>query len=374
MNMKQWGNRLLILCLALWILLGGFLLLLPPYESFSHRENRTLAQAPALRADTIWSGTFSKDVQKFCADQFPLRSFFVSLSAYSELAFGKGERNGILFAREGFLIPRGEHTDFSVLTQNLNAIRSFREISPVPVSTLLIPRHIDALAHLLPSGYSTERAALIPNTVLHHSKSLLFPIKEWQGKSDYYYKTDHHLTTEGAYAAYRLLGESLGYPPKEESYFEPVTVSQSFLGTSYSSAGGISFAKDSVTLYRYLNDDRFTVSVNSAEPSLKGFYREEFLKMKDHYSIFLGGNYAHLTVTDPLEKKPHLLLIKDSFANALIPFLAIHFDLTVYDLRYRSDVSFGDLSDYDHVLIVQGLETLATDSSLRNLPTALLTK
>ncbi len=366
MRATKWGDLLLILLSALLICSLGISLFLFPHASFSETENRALTLFPDINADSILDGSFSNRFTRFCADQFPLRSRFVSLSTYTELALGKGEQEGILFGSNGFLIPRGDMSDLSTLSGNLKTIRAFWESSETPVSVFFVPRHIDVLTHLLPSDYSAIHASRIPNTAWESRLPLLLPIEEWQGKAEYYYKTDHHWTTEGAYAAYKLLGDPLGYAPKEESYFEKITVSDSFLGTSYSTAGGVSFASDSVSLYRFPDDDRFLVTYEHAEQFKKGFYHFGALNKKDHYAIFLGGNYSFLSVTDPTAQgKPRLLLIKDSFANALIPFLSIHFDLTVFDPRYRSDQRIGDLSGYDHILILQGLSTVSTDSSLQ---------
>ena len=69
---------------------------------------------------------------------------------------------------------------------------------------------------------------------------------------------------------------------------------------------------------------------------------------------------------DPTENdKPRLLLVKDSFANALVPFLAIHFDLEIVDLRYVSGEVF--VEKCARVLILEGVDTLATDPSLGKL-------
>ena len=60
--------------------------------------------------------------------------------------------------------------------------------------------------------------------------------------------------------------------------------------------------------------------------------------------------------------KPTLLILKDSFAHAAIPYLAEHFQLEILDLRYWRG-STADLADEigaDHILILTGLDSLAT--------------
>lgn len=360
MKAKRTGDLLLILFSSLLIGTFGIFLFLLPHKSFSETENRVLAGLPAPNTSDLLDGSLSKAFALFCADQFPLRSHLVALSSRMEQVWGTNERNGILFGKNGFLIPRDETEDLTVLSQNLDAIQSLRTSATV----FFVPRHVDVLTNQYPSGYSGEHAQRVSDMILQSDIPLMFPIEPWQERSDYYYKTDHHWTTHGAYAAYRILGTPLGYTPKDESFFEKNTASEHFFGTSHSKIGGITTPPDSVVLYRYNGDDRFLIQGDTTE---QGFYRWDALAKKDHYEIFLGGNYSLLSVSDPSAKeKPRLLLIKDSYANALIPFLAIHFDLTVLDPRYRTE-SLPDPDDFDRILILYGASTVATDSSLGRL-------
>ena len=358
MQAKRQSHCLILLCSILILSLSLGLLILPR-RSFSETENRGLAGFPTPTVSALLSGDWARGFSDFCSDQLPGRAAFLSLCTLTEQLLGKGEQNGVLFGKEGYLIPRGEVDDPSLLEANLEAISSLTH----PLVALAVPRHVDVLIEQYPSGFSPSKAQAVSDAI--GASALLFPTEAFQGKAEYYYKTDHHLTTEGAYAVYRLLGESLGYTPMGEDFFEVEVISNRFFGTSHAKAARLLQAPDSVTLYRYEGDSRFTVSVDNGE-TWAGFYRTDALKGRDHYEIFLGGNYASLCVTDSRidGKKPRLLLIKDSFANALIPFLAIHFDLVVLDPRYRGASLPADLGEFDRILLLFGADTLATDASL----------
>ena len=65
-----------------------------------------------------------------------------------------------------------------------------------------------------------------------------------------------------------------------------------------------------------------------------------------------------------------LVVVKDSFANAVIPFLALHYDLEVYDLRYFTGSLKEETEIYPEgtrILFLFGIDTLATDPSLAKL-------
>ncbi|MPN04586.1 hypothetical protein SDC9_151827 [bioreactor metagenome] len=75
---------------------------------------------------------------------------------------------------------------------------------------------------------------------------------------------------------------------------------------------------------------------------MDGFYDESCLTTKDKYAYFLSGNYADVSIrkiTD--EKRETLLVIKDSFVNSLVPFLAQNYDIRLIDPRQYT----GKISD-----------------------------
>ena len=73
----------------------------------------------------------------------------------------------------------------------------------------------------------------------------------------------------------------------------------------------------------------------------ESLYWEEYLEQKDKYSTFLGGNHACDVIrNDSIHDGSRLLVIKDSYANCLVPFLAQHYEeVYVVDLRaYNGDI------------------------------------
>ena len=363
MKAHAWDLSLVLLCLALLFGCGAAILLLP-HSAFSETENRALTtwQAPTLRQ--LADGSFTERIRDLVSDQFPLRPHLTALKATAERCLGKQENNGILFGKEGYLIPRGEQGDPDLLENNLLALAELERLAlqaELPCSACIVPRSVDVNTAFYPRLFSQRAVSLpadrdswhFPLALLRDAASRGVPV---------WYKTDHHWTTEGAYLVYRSLAESLGIEPYPPDTFTPVTVTDSFLGTSHSKAGGLAGEADTVVLYRYPEDGRFTVRNHETGEVTPGFYDTAALTQKDKYKVFLGGNYSHLSITDPTEQKPRLLLIKDSFANALIPFLALHFDMDVIDPRYHKGALA--LSEYDRILVVQGLDTLSTDPSL----------
>lgn len=347
-----------------------FLIVSPPKE-FSDQENRALSQWRAPSLSSLSDGSFFTHFSRTCSDQFPFRARFCELKARAERALGKSENNGVLFGNDGYLIFKNEYENLSVARENLQAMQDFSSHSELSVACLLVPRCIDTMNDQLPSYYAPddEIYQLLQDTDMVD----LIPLEAFRKESQstqIFYRTDHHWTTHGAYLSYVELAPLLGIQPYGQDFFEQVIVSKTFRGTADSAVGGIAEQEDSIILYRYKEDDRFIRTDLQTGTVRDGFYDFEALAKKDQYRIFLGGNTALLSIessqSESKTSRPRMLLIKDSFANSLAPFLALHFDLTLLDPRYASPPLSTILAegDFDRILIVQGVDTLATDRSL----------
>lgn len=364
---KQLGDLVLISLSSLFLAGFGIAIFLLPHAEFSETENRALATWHVPTVKDWFHGDFCNDLTNFYTDQFPLRTAFTALKANTEQCLGKQENNGVLLGKEGYLLPRVTQQDTAVLEQNLVACEEWKAqavAQQIPFALLVVPQSIDVNTTYYPCFYATDSPLL--RSVSEKAPDCVFPLSALRAASasgtQVWYKTDHHWNTQGAYLAYRSLADSLGITPYPSEYFSAETVFQTFQGTSYAKAGGTGNTADSIVLYRFPNDTRFTVTNAETGEQSQGFYHWEALTKSNAYEVFLGGNFSRLQISDPTEEKPHILVIKDSFANSLVPFLALHFDLTLIDARYsRESLS---LEDYDGIVIVQGLDTLASHTAL----------
>lgn len=96
----------------------------------------------------------------------------------------------------------------------------------------------------------------------------------------------------------------------------------------------INYARQADKIEIYEPADKLRVVYNMGEKKTKTLYDFSFLKTADQYSVFTGGNQAVLEITGGIKNGKTLLLIKDSFANSILPFLAEDYEkLVVVDLR-----------------------------------------
>ena len=125
--------------------------------------------------------------------------------------------------------------------------------------------------------------------------------------------------------------------PAMKSY----AVTNSFNGTL--SATSVYETDYNEPIYIYAPDDLKTapqVVVNNVNEKKKTatLYDTSKLKEKDKYALFLGGNYPVLDIRTTADTTDRLLLVKDSYANSVIPFLTAYYrEIIVVDPRYYYD-------------------------------------
>ena len=360
------GNLLLLIALCLIILAFSISFFVKEAKSFSEEENRSLQLFPKFKLSKLVDGTYTSQLHDFYSDQISLRSIMIELKANTELAMGKNENNSIILGKDGYLIDKNEYTEenYAFLQKNSQKISDFcqeLENGGVSASAMLVPRKIDVLDDKLPPYYSTERNQNAWNYVGDMQNLTDVLTKVQKEGTEVFYKTDHHWTSEGAYYAYFELGKMLGYTPLPIDSFGLSVVSDAFFGTTYSRSGLFGAGPD--TLYLPQNLTEFSTTIVDTGVSFEGFYDMTYLEKKDKYSTFISGNNAHVRVYDTKnEGKETLLLVKDSFSHALVPYLAQHFDLELIDLRYYTDSlsDFIEENDTQNVLFIYGLDTLAS--------------
>ena len=187
-----------------------------------------------------------------------------------------------------------------------------------------------------------------------------------------YYRTDHHWNGDGAYLAYTALGDALGFTPLPKNNFS-IEEYGGFYGSTYAKSGLWFTRPDTIAMWSPPVPVLVSVTDAGKEPDVReSLFFNEYLSDWDMYSVFLGGIHG-LTVIDNLDGNQNgktLFIIKDSYANSLIPLLVPHFDrIVVVDLRYyRESVSelYGELhsSDDDALLFIYSMNHMVNDPDM----------
>lgn len=370
-------SKLICAVLSVTVISVPAFLTILPKSTYSPQENRMLSSFPSLSYEALLSGEYTESVSLYLRDHLPLRTTLLKTKSAAEYAALKRENNGIMMADGGYLVKRFDYTDQQkqAFVENCLAINSLTNALSVyqkPVIFLRAPRAIDVLYSLCPSPSA-------PTDLPHadpFSAELTEDLSQKAAAGEaVWFHTDHHWTPLGAYYAYEKLGEVLGYTPFPRSAFSESAVCDCFFGTSYAAGLPPLCEGDKITAWRYTGDEDFLCLDVLTGKQERGFYRPQALESASRYEYFLGKNTAHLRIqsTDSPSYRPTLLVIKDSYAQCLVPFLARHFDIEMLDLRYFRTDAVDAVSrilaspGYVGTLILYNADTLTGDAGLSRL-------
>lgn len=349
---------------------GGLLvwhLLLPDRER-SEVENRALQQAPDFSWAAVLDGSYMDDVEAYIADQFPLRDEWTGLKARSEQLLGKTEFNGVYLCGDT-LISKVERPDQTLVDKSLGYAAALSEKTEAAVYLGLIPSAAEVWRDRLPAGAeSWDQAAF-----LQTAGELGLPTVDFHAAlaahagEPVFYRTDHHWTTLGAYYGYTAVMEALGRPPLPRERFTPAAVSGDFNGTLYSTSGVHWLEPD--TMEFWVEEAGLSVtSWRSGSPEPAALYDRTYLAQKDKYSAFLGGNQPLCVIRNTeAPEGGKVLLVRDSYSDALAPFLAKSFaEVHLLDLRYyRASVAqYAAENGIEDIVVLYSVPNFITDRNL----------
>ncbi len=375
-----------ILAFIVFIFSVAGLHLLMDDKEFSQNENRVLADMPEISFSSITDGSFMKEFETYLTDQFPFRDKLISLKTLSDRIVGRDEENGVYIGKDNFLFEKpGEYNEARV-KETVDAILGFtKKNKKLKKAFILAPNSSYIYADKLP-GYLElpsqkqqidEIYGLLGADKNIQKLDICSVFEKSREKDDYllYYKTDHHWTTKAAKKAFNLLRAKWKLTTNGSIYenesdvpeYKFFTVSNIFQGT-LSSTAGVHDAYDNVEICMpEKSEGTYVVNFESSGDKTATLFFKDKLEQKNHYEVFLGGNYDKVIITTVSESDKTLLLIKDSYANCMIPMLTPYFNkIVVIDPRYLTD-SFESIvkeNDFSHVLFLYNLNTFLEDTSL----------
>lgn len=345
-----------------------------PDKGFSQKENRVLASRPAISVSQLTSGKFADGYETYVNDQFFLRDWWITLRAASQRILGNTKENGVFLGKNGYLMEDFTAPSQERLNRTVNAMADFAaRHSELPQYALIAPNAVNILSDKLPAlAAATDQNPYLDATAsaLEKAGVTFVDVRDTlsQHKEDnIYYHTDHHWTTQGAYFAYLQLAKVLGINSSSIPY-DKLPVSKSFQGTLSAKSGFRASKKEEMDVFLPRDEVPSSV-VNYVDEQKKtaSFYDTSQLETRDKYAMFFGGNHSKVVITTPTEENRTLLIIKDSYANSLVPFLAPFYrKIVLVDPRYFYDdlEELIQVEEIQEVLYLYNANTFYADTSL----------
>lgn len=367
------SNKFVAIIAAAIMLTISVCMIVLPKSDFSENENRVLQKLPEFSGERLVSGEFTDEIENYINDHFPGRDAFVSIKGNFQKAIGYREMNETFIAGNRLLQHIKEPKTGNFISK-VNRLVGNLDDSEATVRLMVVPTDAGVYNELLPQNAPDvvdEEAKIseIYDGVSCEGIDILSAlIEEKDNGNNLFYNLDHHWTYYGAYIGYKTYMESLGMTPGTLEDIPHKVVSEEFRGTLYSKVLIGSMPSDSITAVDFTGMNLTVTNVDKNEVR-DTYYYEEFLNKKDKYCYFGGGNPGKMIIENPdATYDREVLVVKDSFANSLIPFLIgdfkkVHIIDPRYYVRHISDCVVDDENITD-VLILYNLDSLSTNNGI----------
>ncbi len=354
----------------------GLLIFVLPDREFSENENRVLQTRPKFSVEKIFSGELQEELTTFASDQFIKRDFWTGTATKVKKAAGYDDVGGVYIGKDHYYFEKILDSDISAsaYSQNLNFVNQFlKKHEKLDSAVMLVPSPGTVLSDKLPRGAQLYRA----DGMYAQAKTMLRGVNfidprqqlaEAAKRDQIYYRTDHHWTGYGAYVGYQTYCEHKKLAFKAYDDFTRTIFTKDFYGTLYSKALDTAAKPDAIESPDPL--PKVTVTYNGEEHD--SIYDESKLKTKDKYAVFFGGNYGKLTIQTEAKNGKTLMILKDSFANSMVPYLLEDYEkIVMIDLRYYRGSLSQDIEEQKvtDLLVLYEMSNFAQDRNLYKLNT-----
>lgn len=330
------------------VFLCGFLLwaILKPTDPESVSERRPLATFPDVNGESVLSGSFMTDFEKYTLDQFPLRDQFRTVKAVTAFYILEQKDNNDIYIKDGF----ASKLEYPLNSDSIEyAASRFRFIynqymadKDMRIYLSIIPDKNYFMAEK--NGYpSIDYEKFISDMRGHMNFAEYIGITQLLELSDYYC-TDTHWRQEKITDVAQHLAAGMGV-----SLSAKYIVNQAdtpFYGVYY---GQSALPLPHDDLYYLDNEVLKDCKVYDFETSVYiPIYDLDKTKGNDPYEMFLSGSKSLLTIENPnASTDKELIVFRDSFGSSIAPLFAEGYaKITLVDIRYISPNMLGRFIEF----------------------------
>ncbi len=317
------------------------------------------------------------------SERFALRYFFYDCAGIFHRLIGRNYVNEIYRNNDGYLLKRQQNIDVSESAERLVQLKTFCSQHGTKLLYVNFPYKTASDSDLSLFGttcYANQNAdafleELRKNDIDYIDMREYFHDR-YANLYEAFFKTDHHWKiSSGLYCAQVLSSEineryHLGLSPEKiaDKNMSISLMENSWVGeygqktgASYSGMDDFELIEPVIPTSFHLKipnrkmdtDGDFSVMLNKKVLDINGFWERRY--GRSLYYLYLYGNDPIQTIHNNDESSGRILLIKDSFAQAVSPFLAMTANTIVnWDLRYN-DMSLYDFiekNDFDIVIVM----------------------
>ncbi|MBS3986637.1 MAG: hypothetical protein KGZ38_01655 [Erysipelothrix sp.] len=317
-------------------------LLTQPFNVYSALERRLLSTDIEWSWENALDQTFQDSLENTLNDQMVTREWWIKVNTLKDTLLGRLIFDKVMPSEHGLVEVWFEDSD--QLKRNIEFLKAFEAkvnaiVNVVPHSgSLLVPSYHDDSLLYDSEGYPSLRTWLMSQS---SASSLM-------------YQGDHHLnhfaTPLMAEHLFNQLGLNLIQPT--------LSYCADFSGTLQPYYLSFKPKLDSLWVY-----DTPIESIQFNNQTHSSLHDLSACEGNNAYGGLMHGNQGFSSIQTGLKNNQSLLLIKDSHAHQLIPFLALHYQtIDVVDLRhYNGSIQALVDQGYDDVVVFVGEGSVRDD-------------
>lgn len=262
----------------------------------------------------------------------------------------------LILGNRGYELPRFKDASAQYYADSLRMFTDKID-SDIPVFSIVVPSGFEFTP---PNRFDHLGKDQEDNIAVIHQKlgDRFIPIDAHQalrphGDEYIYFRTDHHWTARGAYYVYRAFIESRGREPYALERYQTRKVT-GFLGSLYNQTQSARLKKNADVVTAYLPFVHYDYEVfREGRFQKKEVIDFSLSDRSNKYQIFISSDSPVAVLKNHVHKDKKLLIFKDSYGNAFVPFLMPHYkEIHIIDPRYfeHNVVQYTQEHDIDEVI------------------------
>lgn len=327
-------------------------------------ENREAAELPELSGETLISGEFASGFDSYVNDNIGFRGQLTALSDDIKSYFGFTPKlvGKVISSTSdigtdetletGLMLLNGRVMEMfskkpEIEEKYAEALNNIRSVLPdnVKMYSMLVPTQLEFAKPIYRNAQDSQEqciedidsmlSASITAVDAYGRLKAAEESRPEDSEDGLYFKMDHHWTMDGAYCGYEALMEKTGMNPVDKNDFE-LKQGEDFYGTLYLKAKPDMEDPEPEKLYYYdvesEGDFELVMRVVYDDGSELEYGQDApiFDSAKDGYLFFLGGDQPIIEITNnKIKDGKTIMIIKDSYANALVPWLINNYEKVV---------------------------------------------
>lgn len=347
-------RKYLISIIFILLMAGSAVLLLAPADTESiTAENREVKAMPEFSVASLWNGTYMKGFDDYVNDNIAYRGKLMTLSdkirsylGYTPEGVGRiiettsdigtGEANkGRLVLYDNYIMEMFK-SNIEAETNYALALNDIRAALPdnVKMYSMLIPTALEFCEPSYKNAQDSQKEAI---EFVNSNFAGVFPVDAYseleRSDEDYlYFMTDHHWTMDGAYCAYNaFINMSGGGAVSKDAYARKEN--GNFYGSLYLKAKSqlTSQKEDTIFYYDIAENNDIQIKMRAEDNVTEyGVGAPVFRTDLNNYLLFFGGDNPLMEITNNSNPEgKSIVVIKDSYANAFLPWLIASYNKVV---------------------------------------------